>query len=99
MVKNLKEPEGILARWAIKLQAYNYTIEHRAGLKHQNADGLSRFPTIHALIPKADRLYDLIDQPKEWVKELPEIKQILGKLSANTIYNKAQLFKELDGKS
>ena len=98
MVENLKEPEGKLARWAIELQAYNYTIEHRASSKHQNADGLSRLPTIHALIPEADRLYDLINKPKEWDNELPEIKQILDKLSANTTYDKGQLFKELDGK-
>ena len=99
MVEILEGPEGRLARWAIKLQAYNYTIEHRAGSKHQNADGLSRLPTIHALIPEADRLYDLIHQPKEWDNEIPEIKQILGKLSENTTYSKGQLFKELDGKS
>ena len=97
-LKNLKEPEGRLARWAIKLQAYNYTIEHRAGSKHQNADGLSRLPTIHALIPEADRLYDLINKPKEWDNELLEIRQILDKLSANTTYDKGQLFKGLDGK-
>lgn len=38
---NLKEPEGFLARWSLKLQAYDYTIEHRPGAKHQNANSLS----------------------------------------------------------
>ena len=37
-----KEPAGRLARWAIKLQAYNYKVEHRAGSKIQNADAISR---------------------------------------------------------
>ena len=32
------------ARWAITLQQYQFTIEHRPGVKHQNADTLSRFP-------------------------------------------------------
>ena len=58
----------------------------------------TQLPTIHALIPEADRLYDLINKPKEWDNELPEIKQILDKLSANTTYDKGQLFKELDRK-
>src|SRR6266498_2144095 len=29
-------------RWIMKLQQYNYTIEHRSGKKNQNADALSR---------------------------------------------------------
>jgi len=32
------------ARWAITLQQYQFTIEHRPGITHQNADTLSRFP-------------------------------------------------------
>ena len=34
-----------LARWAMKLAAYNFTIQHRAGRVHNNADGLSRSHT------------------------------------------------------
>lgn len=35
---------GQYARFALVLQEYNFTIEHRPGVKHQNADGLSRNP-------------------------------------------------------
>ena len=31
---NLKEPEGLLACWALKLQAYDYRILHCPGNKH-----------------------------------------------------------------
>lgn len=43
-LKNFKNPEGQLARWLEVLGTYNYTIKHRPGLKHGNADGLSRRP-------------------------------------------------------
>ena len=39
-----KEPEGQLARWLDSLMAYRFEIEHRPGIKHGNADGLSRRP-------------------------------------------------------
>ena len=39
---NYKDADGMLARWLLKLQEYNFTIEHRAGSKHGNADALSR---------------------------------------------------------
>ena len=39
---NKQEPTGRLARWSIKLQGYNFTIKHRKGTQHQNADALSR---------------------------------------------------------
>ena len=39
---NYKDADGMLARWLAKLQAYDFSIEHRPGLQHGNADGLSR---------------------------------------------------------
>jgi site-specific DNA-cytosine methylase len=35
---------GQYSRWQMLLQEYDFEIEHRAGVKHQNADVLSRFP-------------------------------------------------------
>ncbi|PNH10576.1 Retrovirus-related Pol polyprotein from transposon [Tetrabaena socialis] len=35
---------GQYARFALSLQEYNFTVEHRPGDKHQNADTLSRHP-------------------------------------------------------
>ena len=36
------ELKGRRARWILRLEPYNYTIIHRAGRKHNNADTLSR---------------------------------------------------------
>ena len=41
-LKNFKEPTGQLARWLERLTTYDFTIQHRPGKKHANADGLSR---------------------------------------------------------
>ena len=43
-VRNFKEPEGQLVRWLQKLEEYNFTIVHRRGALHSNADALSRIP-------------------------------------------------------
>ena len=37
-----KEPSDQVARWLETLAEFRYTLNHRAGLKHGNADGLSR---------------------------------------------------------
>lgn len=39
-----KNAEGQLARWLEELAQYDMKITHRAGAKHQNADGMSRIP-------------------------------------------------------
>ena len=42
---NLKDSHGKLARWALSLQPYQFTIQHRSGKANSNADGLSRDPS------------------------------------------------------
>lgn len=41
-LKNQKDPKGILMRWLRILSTYEFDIQHRAGIKHGNADALSR---------------------------------------------------------
>lgn len=38
---NINEPTGRLARWAVLLQQYDFTIVHRSGKSNGNADALS----------------------------------------------------------
>ncbi|KAJ8362491.1 hypothetical protein AAFF_G00372030 [Aldrovandia affinis] len=39
-----KEPEGQVTHWIEELQAYDFTVVHRAGACHTNVDALSRHP-------------------------------------------------------
>ena len=41
-LKTLPETRGRLARWILVLSEYDWSIRHRAGKQHGNADGLSR---------------------------------------------------------
>ena len=43
-ILNFKNPEGQVARWLEVISEYNIEIQHRAGRRHGNADGLSRRP-------------------------------------------------------
>lgn len=39
---SLKDPSSRLVRWTLRLAEFNYTVEHKAGKRHTNADALSR---------------------------------------------------------
>ncbi|CAB0035062.1 unnamed protein product, partial [Trichogramma brassicae] len=41
-LRNLKDPNGRLARWALEMQQWNFVIEHREGALHHLPDALSR---------------------------------------------------------
>ena len=41
-----KEPSGQIARWIELLSEFQFNISHRSGVKHGNADGMSRLPCI-----------------------------------------------------
>ena len=41
---NFKDPQGQVARWLETLSVYDFTIQHRPGNVHKNADALSRVP-------------------------------------------------------
>ena len=41
---NFKDPQGQVARWLEVLGTYDFEIQHRPGLRHGNADALSRGP-------------------------------------------------------
>ena len=41
-IRTMDCPSGIVERWLNTLADFNFDVEHRAGTKHTNADGLSR---------------------------------------------------------
>ena len=43
-LQNFRDTEGQLARWLEILAEYQFTVEHRPGKRHGNADALSRTP-------------------------------------------------------
>ena len=42
-------PAMQMQRWSLMLSAYEYTIEHRSGIKNSNADALSGLPMQHTV--------------------------------------------------
>jgi hypothetical protein len=48
-LQNLKDPQGRLARWALRLQGYDYTLVHRKGKEHVVPDMLSRAPVVEEI--------------------------------------------------
>ena len=61
--------EGMMARWLHVLQQFQFSIIHRPGRDHGNADGLSRAPSspcrqcTHPDCPPVVLLPNIVDQP------------------------------------
>ena len=64
-----KDTGGMMARWMHTLQQFQFSIVHRAGRAHGNADGLSRVPTspcgqcARVDCPPVDTAIEVVDQP------------------------------------
>ena len=46
-LRSFKEPDNQLARWLETLEAYDFDLQHRPGIKHGNAGAMSRGPCPH----------------------------------------------------
>ena len=76
-LKGIKHPNGKLARWIIKLQEYEYTVEHRSGSLMTHVDALSRAPVnsiqVHkysiAELQELQELDEDICIVRDWVQE------------------------------
>ena len=64
-LKNLKNIQGMLARWPAKQQQFHFDIVHRPGAQHGNADGLSRCPQCErgTCAPTTDNSHSDPEQP------------------------------------
>ena len=51
-LRNFRNIDGLLACWWSKLEKYDFTIVHRKGPQHGNADGLSHIP--HRKCPRSE---------------------------------------------
>lgn len=59
---SLKNPESKLARWRIKLEEYDYSVEYKPGKKNLNADALSRIELqFNMIVPESPALEDILN--------------------------------------
>ena len=69
-LQSFREPEGQVARWLELLSEFDFRVAHRAGVKHANADGLSRTPCRQCgqtsrPLGEGDNSYILTSEPVE----------------------------------
>lgn len=89
---NLKDPQGRLARWSLRLQQYAFNIQHRPGTQNAAADALSR-----ANEQEAVGIIDVqFDNVEDWYASM------IGKVQTNPasypnwkVENNKKLFKRI----
>lgn len=83
-LQNLKEPHGKLARWAVRLQAFNITFEHRPGRLMVVPDALSR--AVDLVDVNTENSHD------EWYRKMKELashqKLVRYKLENDILYHR-----------
>ncbi|UYV70237.1 hypothetical protein LAZ67_7002256 [Cordylochernes scorpioides] len=96
---NLKDPEGRLARWALRLQEYDVSIVYKTGRMHKDADCLSRNPienTEKVFNDDIPTLFLLSDISKEQEKDL-YITGIIKEISQPSPAKKDNKFEVVNG--
>jgi hypothetical protein len=74
-----KDPRGQVARWLEVLAQYDFDIEHRAGYKHANADGMSRrhFDYQHANTIPSKKKWIVTTAPKLEKNGIPSTQKLI----------------------
>ena len=95
-LRDIKHPNDKLARWILKLEEYDYTIEHLPNTKMQHADALSRAPVNTILISNSTWLefedMQILDEDiqlvKAWVESgsRPVQKPVGASVTLDTLY-------------
>ena len=86
---NLKDPSGRLARWSLRLQAFDITVVYKSGRKHSDADCLSRAPVEPP--PQDDQDDDTFlgpisaDEFAEQQRADPELRSLVDYLEGKTV--------------
>ena len=84
-LKSFKEPEGQVARWLEVLDTYNFQLEHRPGVRHANADAMSRVPCAQCnqqhVDPKSRRGRPMNDSATDFDRHHARPVQTRGKTS------------------
>ena len=81
-------PEGQVARWIQSLQQYDFTVQHRPGSKHGNADALSRRPCLNEACRHCDKLDSQEQQKIQGESDIPQV-ATLQLNQSDSVHNKS----------
>lgn len=87
-LNSIKDPVGRIARWAVRLQQYDFTIVHRKGKDHAVPDALSR------AVPKVDEI--TLEEPVQdkWYKDMCAKVQEKPETFSQWRFEKGKLYKK-----
>ena len=88
-VETMTCPSGIIERWLTTIADFDFQVEHRAGTKHGNADGMSRMPSketiseeesenLVATIGTMTQQLKLLEHTRDELRELQRTDEDLG---------------------